>query len=116
MNQVSEELLLELTDCECLEDVRVVSLRNRQCRQCLQVLSQCPALTIVYLQNNSIMLKDLTYLHSFASLKKIDLSDNQLEGLPQASVFAGMKSLQFLYLHNNNISKWQDLQALTALP
>jgi Leucine-rich repeat (LRR) protein len=49
-------------------------------------------------------------------LKKIDLSDNQLESLPPAQVFAGMVNLQFLYLHNNNLSKWQDLQALTALP
>lgn len=31
-------------------------------------------------------------------------------------MFNGLQSLQFLYLHNNNISKWQDLQALTALP
>ena len=29
MNTVTEELLLELTDCEHLEDVRVISLRNR---------------------------------------------------------------------------------------
>ena len=32
MNNVTEELLLELTDCENLEDVRVISLRNRQCK------------------------------------------------------------------------------------
>ena len=38
MNNVTEELLLELTDCEHLEDIRVLSLRNRQCRQCLKVL------------------------------------------------------------------------------
>lgn len=61
-------------------------------------------------------MKDLTYLVSFQSLKKIDLSDNQLEGLPAGQVFAGMRSLQFLYLHNNNIAKWQDLQSLTSLP
>lgn len=49
MNNVTEELLLELTDCENLEDVRVISLRNRQCRACLKVLSGCPNLNIVYL-------------------------------------------------------------------
>lgn len=52
MNNVTEELLLELTDCEHLEDVRVISLRNRQCRQCLKVLSSCQNLSIVYLQSN----------------------------------------------------------------
>jgi len=39
-----------------------------------------------------------------------------LDNLPQSQVFAGLKNLQFLYLHNNNLSKWQDLQSLTALP
>lgn len=73
------------------------------------MLSGCPNLNIVYLQNNQIMVKDLTYLHTFQNLKKIDLSDNQLDGLPQAQVFTGLQSLQFLYLHNNNIAKWQDL-------
>ena len=27
-----------------------------------------------------------------------------------------MHSLQYLYLHNNNVSKWQDLQSLVSLP
>jgi competence protein ComGF len=31
-------------------------------------------------------------------------------------VFAGLSNLQFLYLHSNNISRWQDLQSLIALP
>jgi hypothetical protein len=39
-----------------------------------------------------------------------------LESLPGSQVFAGMHSLQFLFLHNNALKKWQDLQALTALP
>jgi Leucine-rich repeat (LRR) protein len=62
------------------------------------------------------MVKDLNFLHTFQNLKKIDLSDNMLDNLPQSQVFAGLKNLQFLYLHNNNLSKWQDLQSLTALP
>lgn len=36
MNTVTEELMLELTDCEQLEDIKVISLRNRQIRQCLK--------------------------------------------------------------------------------
>lgn len=56
------------------------------------------------------------FLHSFKNLKKIDLSENEIETLPPANVFAGLANLQFLYLHNNNISKWQDLQSLVSLP
>jgi hypothetical protein len=31
-------------------------------------------------------------------------------------VFAGLVSLKIIYLHKNNLSKWQDLQSLVALP
>ena len=79
-------------------------------------MSKCDNLSILYLQGNKLSIKDLPYLHSFKNLKKIDLSDNELETLPTAQVFAGMESLQFLYLHNNQISKWQDLQSLVVLP
>jgi hypothetical protein len=87
MSIVTEELILEFTDCESLEDVRVISLRNRQIRQGIKVLSQCPNLNIAYLQNNQIMVKELNFLHTFQNLKKIDLSDNHLETLPTAQVF-----------------------------
>jgi Leucine-rich repeat (LRR) protein len=83
-NTVTEELLLELTDCEHLEDIRVVSLRNRQLKQCLKCLAECTNLNILYLQSNQVMLKDLSLLHSMQNLKKIDLSDNQLESLPHS--------------------------------
>jgi Leucine-rich repeat (LRR) protein len=58
----------------------------------------------------------LSYLYSFKNLKKIDLSDNQLEILPSPQVFEGLENLQFLYMHNNKLAKWQDLHSLTALP
>lgn len=82
----------------------------------LRVVSKCPNLSILYLQGNLLSVKDLSYLQSFENLKKVDLSNNSLDSLPPASVFAGMKNLHFLYLHNNYVSKWQDLQALVALP
>ena len=68
------------------------------------------------LQGNLLNVRDMINLQAFENLKKIDLSFNQLESLPPANVFAGLQSLQFLYLHNNNISKWQDLQSLVSLP
>ena len=82
MSIVTEELLLQLTDCETLEEVKVISLRNKQLKQCFKVLGSCPNLTIAYLQNNMIMVRDLTFLHTFQNLKKIDLSDNMIDNLP----------------------------------
>jgi Leucine-rich repeat (LRR) protein len=71
---VTEELLLELTDCEHLDQIKVVSLRSRQLKHCLKCLADCPNLTILYLQHNQV--KDLQLLNTFSQLKKIDLSDN----------------------------------------
>ena len=82
----------------------------------LRVVGKCTSLSILYLQGNLLNVRDLSNLQSFQQLKKIDLSNNALESLPPATVFEGLQSLQFLYLHNNNISKWQDLQSLVQLP
>lgn len=68
------------------------------------------------MQNNEMSVRDLNYLQTFENLKKIDLSNNELDSLPPATVFSGLINLQFLYLHNNSLSKWQDLQALVSLP
>ena len=76
MNVVNEDLLLQLTECEHLDEIRVFSLRNKQLTQCLTQMSECENLTILYLQNNLINLKDLHNLQYFSNLKKIDLSDN----------------------------------------
>lgn len=55
------------------------------------------------------------FLQNFQNLKKIDLSDNSISTLPPPKIFSGLKSLKFLYLHNNNISNWNDIQSLTGL-
>ena len=44
------------------------------------------------------------------------MSHNKLKALPGTAVFAGLRNLKFLYLHNNGISAWDDIQLLTALP
>ena len=76
MNVVNEDLLLQLTECEHLDEIRVFSLRNKQLTQCLKQMAECTNLTILYLQNNLISIKDLHNLQYFHNLKKIDLSDN----------------------------------------
>ena len=70
------DILLKNTDCDTLDEIRVISLRNQEITQTLKVLSKCENLTVLYLQNNIINVKDLNHLQHFANLKKIDLSDN----------------------------------------
>jgi hypothetical protein len=36
---VTEALLLRLTDCDTLEEIRVISLRNKELTSCLRMLS-----------------------------------------------------------------------------
>ena len=114
MLPVTEDLLLQMSDCSSLDEIEVLSFKyvddgrpdNGKRKNLVKVVSRCVNLQILYLQNNELNVKDLSYLQSFENLKKVDLSNNALETLPPASVFAGMASLQFLYLHNNNLSKW----------
>ena len=122
LETVTENELFIKSDCDSLDQIEVLSFKyvddgnHTRYSHVLKVVSKCESLAILYLQGNKLSIKDLPYLHSFKNLKKIDLSDNELETLPAAPVFAGMESLQFLYLHNNQISKWQDLQSLISLP
>lgn len=113
---VNEALLLKLTECEDLSEIRVISLRNQKLSSCLKTLSRCENLTIAYLQGNLINEADLIHLQNFSNLKKLDLSENNIQNLPSAKVFAGLTELRFLYLHNNNISEWSDIQSLISLP
>jgi len=46
---VTESLLLRLTECESLSEIRVISLRNQQLTGCLKTLSKCENLSIAYL-------------------------------------------------------------------
>ena len=59
---VNEEFLLQLTDCDSLDEIRVISLRNQNFTSSLKVLSNCKNLTICYLQGNKLNVKDLMYL------------------------------------------------------
>ena len=46
---VTEGLLLRLTDCDSLDEIRVISLRNKELTSCLRMLAQCYNLNIAYL-------------------------------------------------------------------
>lgn len=56
---VTEQLLLKLTECDSLSEIRVISLRNQQLTGCLKILSHCDNLTIAYLQGNFLQERDL---------------------------------------------------------
>ena len=114
---VTEELLLQLTECKQLSDITVISLRSKMIPYCLGVLSQCIKMIILYLQHNRIHITDLqSNLGRFGNLQKLDLSFNQIKELPSASCFEQLKNIKVLYLHDNMINQWNDLSKLRGMP
>ncbi len=83
----------------------------------MKVLSQCVNLMIVYLQYNRIQLFDMQkHMGNFKSLQKIDLSFNQIKKLPDGQCFSQMRNLKVLYLHDNLIANWDDLEHIRSTP
>jgi hypothetical protein len=48
-SELTEEMLLELTDCLNLDEIEVISLRSKGVNTCIDLLSNCPKLQIAYL-------------------------------------------------------------------
>ena len=82
----------------------------------LKVLSQCYNLSIAYLQGNRLSTQEFPLLATFQNLFKLDLSNNNLKELPNKQTFSHMYSLRILYLHENQITTWEEMSKLTALP
>ena len=75
--QVTEALLLSLTECKSMAEIAVLSLRSKSLTFCLRPLSQSINLKILYLQNNRLSSQDLSInLGKFKQLMKLDLSFN----------------------------------------
>jgi hypothetical protein len=112
--EIDESYILALTDCTDLSEVNVIAIRNKGLKKSIGILSKCKNLIIAYLQGNAFIYSDLFNLQKFYILKKVDLSFCKLEHLPDKKVFESMAHLQFLFLHNNAISEWEDLESVSG--
>ena len=85
MKPVTEDLLFQMSDCESLDQIEVLSFKfiedghHERHTSVLRVVSKCSNLAILYLQSNLINVRDLHCLQTFENLKKIDLSNNELD-------------------------------------
>jgi Leucine-rich repeat (LRR) protein len=84
----NQEILLLNTDCQSLDQIRVIYLRNQGIAQAFKMLAKCENLTVLYMQQNLVMATDLLHLQTMSKLRRLDLSSNKLETLPSAKVFA----------------------------
>jgi len=70
-------MLMDLTETNKTSEIRVLSLRNKNFRSCLEQLANCQNLQIAYLEGNQLQERDLTNLGpKFFNLLKLDLSRN----------------------------------------
>ena len=114
--EITDETLLDLTECATLNEILVISLRNRKLVSFLRLLSYCKNLRVAYCQNNRVSPVEIALLPRFDNLVKLDLSNNELLFIPTSVILSEVYQLKVLFLHNNRLSQWNDLLALSALP
>ncbi|XP_051759155.1 leucine-rich repeat and IQ domain-containing protein 3 isoform X6 [Ctenopharyngodon idella] len=78
----------------------------------LDQIGSCRALRICILADN--FLTTIEALMACTHLVKLDLKGNQIIQLPDASYWSHLKELQLLYLHDNNISTWNNIKGLSG--
>ncbi|XP_016084665.1 leucine-rich repeat and IQ domain-containing protein 3-like isoform X3 [Sinocyclocheilus grahami] len=92
-----------------LEDMLMVRLSSLLLKS-LDQIGSCRALRICILADN--FLTRIEALMECTHLVKLDLKGNQIVQLPDASCWSHLKELQLLYLHDNNMSTWNNIKGL----
>ncbi|XP_001340019.5 leucine-rich repeat and IQ domain-containing protein 3 isoform X1 [Danio rerio] len=94
-----------------LTDIVMVRLNSLLVKS-LDQIGSCKTLRICILADN--FLTRIEPLMECTSLVKIDLKGNQIVQLPDASGWSHLKELQLLYLHDNNMSTWDNIKGLSG--
>ncbi|KAK7136065.1 hypothetical protein R3I94_014653 [Phoxinus phoxinus] len=78
----------------------------------LDQIGSCRAMRICILADN--FLTRIEALMACTHLVKLDLKGNQIVQLPDASCWSHLKELKLLYLHDNNMSTWENIKGLSG--
>ncbi|XDV49271.1 hypothetical protein PO909_018553 [Leuciscus waleckii] len=78
----------------------------------LDQIGSCRAMRICILADN--FLTRIEALMACTHLVKLDLKGNQIVELPDASCWSHLRELQLLYLHDNNMSTWDNIKGLSG--
>ncbi|XP_073675955.1 uncharacterized protein lrriq3 [Garra rufa] len=98
-------------DDKDLKDIVMVRLSGLLLKS-LDQIGSCRALRICILADN--FLTRIDALMECTCVVKLDLKGNQIVQLPDASCWSNLKELQLLYLHDNNISTWNNIKGLSG--
>ncbi|XP_056585814.1 leucine-rich repeat and IQ domain-containing protein 3 isoform X2 [Triplophysa dalaica] len=94
-----------------LQDIVMVKL-SRLLLKNLDQIGSCRSLRICILADN--FLTRIEAVMECACLVKLDLKGNQIVQLPDASCWSQLKELQLLYLHDNNMASWNNINGLSG--
>ncbi|XP_059358836.1 leucine-rich repeat and IQ domain-containing protein 3 [Carassius carassius] len=94
-----------------LKDIIMVRLSSLLLKS-LDQIGSCRALRICFLAEN--FLTRIEALMECTRLVKLDLKGNQIVQLPDASCWSHLKELRLLYLHDNNMSTWNNIKGLSG--
>eukprot|EP01052_Picozoa_sp_SAG31_P009232 SAG31_NODE_481_length_15082_cov_13.818728_2_plen_417_part_00 len=93
--------------------MKLLDLSSQSQTDC-EALQQSPELTICLMSGNAI--QQLGPLPACRQLRKIDLSDNKIDSLPNAAMWSNLVHLEVLHLHTNNIQSLDNAKELASLP
>ncbi|KAI7798040.1 putative leucine-rich repeat and IQ domain-containing protein 3 [Triplophysa rosa] len=94
-----------------LQDIVMVKL-SRLLLKNLDQIGSCRSLRICILADN--FLTRIEAVMECTRLVKLDLKGNQIVQLPDASCWSHLKELQLLYLHDNNMASWNNINGLSG--
>ncbi|KAA0714268.1 Leucine-rich repeat and IQ domain-containing protein 3 [Triplophysa tibetana] len=93
------------------QDIVMVKL-SRLLLKNLDQIGSCRSLKICILADN--FLTRIEAVMECTRLVKLDLKGNQIVQLPDASCWSHLKELQLLYLHDNNMASWNNINGLSG--
>jgi hypothetical protein len=95
-------------------DPLILAVTNNDELENALTLSKCRDTVIAFLKGLTISFPDIWKLQKFYNLRKIDLSFCKITKLPEKMFFETFLNLEFLFLHNNLISEWSDLEQVSG--
>jgi len=100
-----------------LHTEKVLSLRSQDLEEAdaIQFVDRFKVV-IDFSENMLHSVNNLLQSYNFSKLRKLDLSNNKIDEIPNRKCLSSLTSLQVLYLHMNQIAEWKYLENFTAFP
>jgi len=111
----THNLVKQLSKYPLLEWITVLVLEHHGIEKIFEHLRPCKSLIALYLKDNRVTTRDLVQIQHLNSLRKVDLSNNDIHFLPDEEHLSKLQNLEYLQLHKNMIVGQKQLQNLTAL-